>query len=110
MDKFIGQPCIICGTTVGTHGHHILRQKFYPAFRCSSKHIVPVCSTHHGEWGVHNPAAHSNNAMMQYEFLEMVRNKYPEKFAFAWEHRSDFQAVRLNYMDVYNQLAREEVV
>ena len=109
MDKFIGQECIICGTTVGTHGHHILRQKYYPAFKCDSRHIVPVCASCHSEWCVHNPAAHSNNAMMQYEFMEIVKAKYPDKFAVAWENRKNFGAVRMDYMELYNQLAREEV-
>ena len=49
MEKYRGQPCVVCGTTYGTVGEHIKTKG--AGGRDSVNNVMPICQLHHNEKG-----------------------------------------------------------
>ena len=60
MQRYRGKPCAVCGTCMGTVGHHLLSKGAYPSLRCEPMNVIPLCDQHHGWSNI--MAAHSTNA------------------------------------------------
>jgi hypothetical protein len=47
LNSFHGKPCVICGSTIGTVGHHI--QTRGARGDDSEENLIAVCQFHHNE-------------------------------------------------------------
>ena len=47
LKKFHGKPCLICRSTTGTVGHHLLTVGAHPNLTNQLLNIIPVCHPHH---------------------------------------------------------------
>jgi hypothetical protein len=47
MSQFHGQPCAICGTTLDTGGHHIMKRRVCPQLVEHTRNIMVLCGKHH---------------------------------------------------------------
>ena len=80
---FQGQPCAVCGSTVGTVGHHIVTRSV-GFLRHDPENILPLCVEHHTGG---NMAPHSTSSKAQHRFEEFIRRKYPGRFEWLQELR-----------------------
>jgi len=47
MSQFHGLPCAICGTTLDTGGHHLLKRRVAPLLQEHKRNIMVLCGDHH---------------------------------------------------------------
>jgi len=59
MSQFHGLPCAICGTTIDTGGHHIMKRRVCPQLVEHTRNIMVLCGRHHNydnNISAHGPA------------------------------------------------------
>ena len=103
---FRGQPCLICGTTENTCGHHLI-SRAHELTRHDIRNLVPLCPTHHCY--SNECAPHSKNALAVVEFVNKIISGYPDQYTFWQDNKnlvgkSDYKAAyeRLCEIHVHN--------
>ena len=84
---FRNKPCLVCGTTRNTCGHHLIPRSRSALHRHTLLNLVPLCPEHH-RFGM-KLAAHSDNALAVQRFVELVQVVAPEHFAHWTAHEYD---------------------
>jgi len=72
---FQGKPCAVCGTTIGTVGHHII-PRLIGCLRHHEFNLIPLCSEHHCGGFM---APHSTSAEAQKRFEKFLRTRFAAK-------------------------------
>ena len=82
MSQFYGQPCAICGTTVDTGGHHLLKRRVAPMLIERIENIMVHCGLHHNydnKISAHGPYKAQREydkfckAMLGYDYKDRLR-------------------------------------
>ena len=84
MAQFRGMNCEVCGTHIGTCGHHIVSKGRSKALRYDIKNIVVVCPSHHTMGN--DKAPHSTNTLAVERFIEWFKAKKPEQYEYVTEN------------------------
>ena len=95
-----GQPCIICGTTHNTCGHHVVERSLSSYFRHNPRNIVALCQTHHTMGN--EIAPHSKNPLAVKAFVEIIQ----ESHGYAYELLETYKQYRNEKVD-YKQAYEE---
>ena len=82
-----GQPCLVCKTTNGTVGHHMVPKSRSSKLRFTLANIIPLCPKHHTMGDV--MAAHSLCSLVVERFTEWLRTEHPDRYAWYLEHEYD---------------------
>ena len=72
---FTGNPCVVCGTTFMTCGHHIVERSLSAYYRHHPYNLVALCPTHHKF--SNDLAAHSKNPLAVKAWLEWLERNRP---------------------------------
>jgi len=81
---FLGLPCIICGSTFRTCGHHIIPRSLSAWLMWRVENIVPVWPAHH-QMG-QDLAAEKTTLMAAHRFSLWMQENMPKRFAWVEEH------------------------
>ena len=99
---FRGKPCIICGTTENTCGHHLVSKGRSKINRHDLNNLVALCPSHH-TWS-NEIAAHSTNALAVRRFTEYLEEHYPE--IWEWYVANENKTGTPDYRARYEELSR----
>lgn len=105
---YTGQPCIVCGTTYQTCGHHLVERSLSAYLRHNPKNIVALCTRHHKY--DNDLAAHSKNPLAVKAFAEWVKMNYPEGYKLLVTYKQ-FRTEKHNHKEAYlewKQINEEE--
>ena len=72
-----GLPCVVCGVTKNTCGHHLVPREWGPG-RHDPANIIPLCPSHH--CFSNQMAAHSTNAMAVACFVHWLAEYLPRLY------------------------------
>jgi len=84
---FRGLPCVVCGTTYQTCGHHIIPKSRSLRHRHSTENIIPLCPSHHTFGG--DLCAHSQSSLAVGRFLDWLKANLPKQYQWVQEHERD---------------------
>ena len=82
---FQGKPCAVCGTTIGTVGHHIVTRSV-GFLRHYELNILPLCQEHHTGC---DKAPHSMSKNARERFQTFLETDCQERMDYLAEHRHD---------------------
>ena len=82
-----GKPCIVCGTTNKTAGHHLIPKSRSLRHRHSTENIVPLCPKHHTMGS--ELAAHSQSFLVVARFADWMREHRPAQYQWVLDHEHD---------------------
>ena len=84
MSQFRGEPCDVCGTRVGTVGHHNVTKARSKALRYDKRNITRLCPKHHTMGN--DICAHGKNPLAVDRYFEWFKTKKPEQYAWIKEN------------------------
>ena len=97
MSEFRGLPCIICGSTLRTCGHHILAKGSHPAHIITPENIVVLCVFCH-KFSNHM-APHSSNQFAVERFCQWMKENRAEQYAWCKAH--EYDKMKHNWKEIY---------
>ena len=100
MARGRNEPCAVCGSTGRITYHHIIPQGRCSVHVCNPINVIPLCDKHH--MFDNDMAAHSQDFFVTERFMAWMNEHYPEKMAWARQHRRDMGAV--NWKAVYEAM------
>ena len=100
MEQFRGQPCAVCGSRVGTAGHHVVSQARSKALKFDKRNIIVLCRGHH--MTSNELAPHSSNQMAVTRFVEWFKANHAEQY--AWIKENEKIERKYNYRDALENL------
>lgn len=100
MAQFREQPCAVCGTRIGTAGHHIVSQARSKALKFDNRNIIVLCRGHH--MTSNEMAPHSSNQMAVTRFVEWFKANHAEQY--AWIEENEHIERNYNYRDALENL------
>ena len=95
-----GQPCIVCGTTHNTCGHHIVERSLSSYLRHDPLNIVPLCQTHHTMGN--EIAPHSKNPLAVREFVQFLQEKRSASYLLLETYKL-YRNVKVDYKQAYEE-------
>ena len=103
MEYWRYKPCIVCGTTYKTCGHHLIGKGSCPRHIVTPRNIEPACQKHHTF--SNDIAPHSSNPFAVEAFNNLIRDKMPEKWEWMKEHQHDTSLTngKIPWSDLYEK-------
>lgn len=95
MAQFHGQPCEVCGSIEGTHGHHIAAKSRSKALRYDIRNIVILCARHH-TMGT-DMAPHATSQLAVERFCQWFKETHPARH--KWITENEHIQRRYTYKD-----------
>ena len=82
---FQGRPCAVCGTTIGTVGHHIVTRSV-GFLRHHGFNLIALCDKHHNSGDM---APHSTLMRARNRFTDFLTSQCPIRMEWLAKHRHD---------------------
>ena len=101
---FAGKPCIVCGTTKSTCGHHLIPKGRCAEHRHTLMNGIPLCPTHHTMGN--DMAAHSQSSLVVAKFVLWFKEHYLRRMEWYIEHQ--FDNGKPDYRAAYERLQLEK--